>query len=243
MFNQLLESSGKKQRSVGGTVVSVVFHSLIGAAAVWATANAAIEKEEPKPETVTYVEVARKVEEPPPPEAPKDAPPASQDQVYTPPPPKGFQVLTAPVEIPDVIPDVDLTRKVTNEADFSGKGVAGGVARGVVGGTGPITSENTTYFEFQVERPAMMDRDRSPRPVYPSALQSAGIEGSVKVQFVVDTSGRAEMGSLKILESSNELFTLAVRNVMPKLRFFPAEVGGRKVRQLVQLPFNFTIER
>ena len=37
-----------------------------------------------------------------------------------PPPPKGFQVLTAPVSIPDVIPDIDLSQKVTDEADFSG---------------------------------------------------------------------------------------------------------------------------
>jgi protein TonB len=53
-----------------------------------------------------------------------------------PPPPKGFQVLTAPVEIPDVIHEVDLSKKVTDEADFSGKGVVGGTSKGVAGGTG-----------------------------------------------------------------------------------------------------------
>ncbi len=240
MFNQLLESKANKRRSTGSTVFSIVFHSLLGAAAVWATARAAIEPEQPKVETVTYVDVPKQADQPPPPDMPKDAPPASADQVYTPPPPKGFQVLTAPVDIPDVIPDVDLSRRVTNEADFSGKGVAGGVSKGVVGGTGPITSENTTYFEFQVERPVVMEKD-SPKPTYPSVLQSAGIEGMVRAQFVVDTTGKVEMSSLKILESTNEQFSNAIRTVMPKLRFFPAEVGGRKVRQLVQQPFNFTI--
>ena len=51
-----------------------------------------------------------------------------------PPPPKGFQVLTAPINIPDKIPDIDLSKAVTDEKDFSGKGVAGGKANGVVGG-------------------------------------------------------------------------------------------------------------
>lgn len=244
MFNQLIESGGKRQRNPGGTIFSIVLHSALIAFLVWATAKAAIEEPEPIQENVTYVEVPRKVDEPPPPqqqEVPKDAPPASTNEVYAPPPPKGFQVLTAPVDIPDIIPDIDLSRRVTSEADFSGKGVAGGVAKGVVGGTGPITNEATTYFEFQVERPAVMDVERSPKPTYPSALQSAGIEGAVKMQFVVDTTGKAEMSSLVVMESTNELFTIAVRNIMPRLRFFPAEVGGRKVRQLVQLPFNFNI--
>lgn len=245
MFDNLLESSGKRKKNAGGTTVSIIFHSAIIAVLVLATAKAAIEPEEPEIQNVTYVEVPRRVDEPPPPqpEVPRDAPPASADQVYAPPPPKGFQVLSAPVDIPDVIPDVDLSRRVTSEADFSGKGVAGGVAKGVVGGTGPITNEGTTYLEMQVERAAEMDQQRSPRPVYPSTLEQAGIEGTVKVQYVVDTNGRADPASLKIIESTNELFTQAVRNVLPRLRFFPAEIGGRKVRQLVQQPFNFTTSR
>jgi protein TonB len=240
MFNQLIESKAQKKRSPGSTAVSIIFHSILIGAAAWATANAAIQEEKPKTEKITYVDV--KKEEPPPP--PKhQTPPPPKDVTVAPPPPKGFQVLTAPVDIPDVIPDVDLSKRVTNEADFSGKGVAGGVAKGVVGGTGPVGPDNTTYMEFQVERPAMLDQDHSPKPNYPETLRSAQIEGQVKAQFVVDTTGRADPGSLKILESTNDLFTAAVRSVLPRLRFFPAETGGRKVRQLVQLPFNFTINR
>ena len=43
------------------------------------------------------------------------------------------------IKIPDVLPDIDLSKKVTDEADFSGKGVAGGTSKGVVGrsGSGP----------------------------------------------------------------------------------------------------------
>ena len=62
-------------------------------------------------------------------------------------------------------------------------------------------------------------------------------------QFVVDTTGRADMSTLRILQSDHQLFSDAVRQVLPKLRFIPAEVGGTKVRQLVQQPFRFGLSR
>ena len=62
-------------------------------------------------------------------------------------------------------------------------------------------------------------------------------------QFVVLETGRADMDTFKILSSDNDLFSSAVRNVLPSMRFLPAEIGGKKVRQLVQLPFEFKINR
>jgi len=63
----------------------------------------------------------------------------------------------------------------------------------------------------------------------------------VLAQFVVDTSGKADMGTFKVLETSHELFSQAVRQALPRMRFFPAEIGGKKVRQVVQQPFTFAI--
>jgi protein TonB len=80
-------------------------------------------------------------------------------------------------------------------------------------------------------------------PRYPSMLQSAGMEGSVRAQFVVDTLGRVEQGSFRALESAHELFTAAVRDALGRARFKPAELGGRRVRQLVEQSFSFTISR
>lgn len=37
--------------------------------------------------------------------------------------------------------------------------------------------------------------------------------------------------------------TKAVKEALPKMRFSAARVGGRKVQQLVQLPFEFHINR
>ena len=61
------------------------------------------------------------------------------------------------------------------------------------------------------------------------------------VEFVVDTLGRVEPGSLQVLQSEHELFTSSVREVAPRLRFMAAEARGRKVRQLVRLPFRFDL--
>jgi len=80
-------------------------------------------------------------------------------------------------------------------------------------------------------------------PRYPNLLRQAAVEGEVLAQFVVDTTGRAEVGSLKILKSSHDLFTESVRTALPQMRFVPADVGGKKVKQLVQEPFSFSMSR
>jgi len=171
MFNNLLESKPKKEKRGGGTVTSVIVHSILVGLAIYATANAAIRNEKPKQEKIDFVETPK--DEPPPPKE-EPPPPPPPDVVVAPPPPKGFQVLTAPVEIPDVIPDIDLSKKVTDEADFSGKGVAGGVAKGKEGGA--VVQSDQPYFEFQVEKP-VVPAPGSISPRYPDMLRQAGVEG------------------------------------------------------------------
>lgn len=241
MFNNLVESKRKKQRSPAGIVMSFVLHAALITLVVVAGGQAAEQFEKPKQEKVDFVEV--KKDEPPPPKN-EPPPPPPPDVVAAPPPPKGFQILTAPVEIPDVLPDIDLSKKVTDEADFSGKGVAGGTSKGVEGGKPQLVAANNDqpFFEFQVEKPVQaLPGGSSPR--YPDILRQAGVEGEVLAQFVVDTTGRAEMNSYKVLKTTHELFGNAVRQALPGMRFIPAEVGGRKVRQLVQQPFSFAISK
>jgi protein TonB len=235
MFNQLIESKRSKKRSPGTAAFSIGLHAGLIGLAVWATANAAIKNEKPKAEKIEFVQV--KKDEPPPPK--KEAPPPPKATV-APPPPKGFQVPQAPPIVPVKIPDIDLSKKVTNVADFSGKGVEGGVANGVVGGKGPV-SNTETYFSFQVEKPAAM-ASGTVTPQYPETLRSAGIEGEVDAEFTVDTTGRVDQAAgIKINKATNDLFAAAVKSALPRMKFYPAEIGGHKVRQLVQQPFTFTI--
>jgi len=233
MFNQLLESKAKKERMAGGTLFSIVLHTVLIGGAVYATARAGVKDEKSKAEKIQFVEMKK---EP----VPEKKPEPPKEVVVKPPPPKGFQVLRAPVRIDIKIPEIDLSKAITNESDFSGKGVKGGTGSGVVGGTGPVT--NQTYFEFQVEKPAEMLAE-SPKPKYPSVLESSGIAGEVQAQFVVNSSGRADMDSFKVLRSTNELFTQAVRNVLPRMKFSPAMIGGKPVNQLVQQSFQFAVPR
>lgn len=241
MFNNLLESKAKKQKRLGGSITSIVVHAAVLAVLVVVTKNAGIVNEKPREEKIDFVEV--KKDEPKPPE-PEKPPPPPPDMVAEPPPPKGFQVLQAPIEIPNIIPEIDLSKKVTDEADFSGKGVAGGIAKGVEGGKAPVPNQapDQPYFDFQVEKPVVM-APGAQGPAYPDMLRTAGIEGAVLAEFVVDTTGRADMSTFRALKSDNDLFTAAVRNALQRMRFLPAEVGGHKVKQLVQQPFQFSLTR
>jgi TonB family protein len=99
---------------------------------------------------------------------------------------------------------------------------------------------DTVYFEFQVETP--VEPLPGPRPVYPPALSAAHITGNVLVQFVVDTLGRPEVETFKVLSTTNAPFADAVRDVLPTMRFRPASIHRRLVRQLVQQPFVFTLD-
>ena len=78
---------------------------------------------------------------------------------------------------------------------------------------------------------------------YPNVLQGRGTagDGRVVVQFVVDTAGRAEPQTLRVLEASDPAFVPEVQAAVARARFYPAEVAHRPVRQLVQLPFTFTL--
>ncbi|MEP6730905.1 MAG: TonB family protein [bacterium] len=104
------------------------------------------------------------------------------------------------------------------------------------------TVANAPYFEFQVEKQAQQVSGIG-RLRYPDILRSAEVQGAVLAQFVVDANGEYEPGSFKVLKSDHELFTQAVQTALPSMRFQPAEIGGLKVRQVVQQPFTFSLSK
>jgi protein TonB len=88
------------------------------------------------------------------------------------------------------------------------------------------------------ERPVLL---AAPQPVYPARLREAGVEGVVLVQVVVDTLGRAEPGSVRVLQHSEAGFDASAVAAIRAARFRPARVWGRPVRVLVQVPVAFRI--
>ena len=99
------------------------------------------------------------------------------------------------------------------------------------------------YYEFDVDKPASPLNNVTPS--YPAELQRKGIGATFAVAFIVDTLGAPEPASFALLPQypADPLFVDAVRAVLPRLRFLPAEREGRKVRQLVHQAFAFAIGR
>ena len=218
MFNNLLESKAKKQRRVGGTVFSFVAHYGLVILAIYATAQAAQEDEKPKDEKVEFVQV--KKEEPP---KPKEPPPP--ELTAAPPPPKGFQVLTAPVDIPDVLPDIDLTRRVTNEADFTGKGIEGGIAKGVE----KKVEVNEDQYVLRVPGREAGDAGAG---IGPAAIPGHPAPGrgrgrSARARSSSTPRDAPRRGRSRCFGRTHDLFAKAVQSALPRMRFIP----GRGRRQ------------
>jgi len=98
-----------------------------------------------------------------------------------------------------------------------------------------------TYLGFQVDKEAHMKAGVAPQ--YPPQLRAANVNGEVVVQYVVDERGAPQMPSFTVLKSTNAEFTESVRRSVAGMVFFPAEIQGKKVRQLVQQPFKFVATR
>jgi len=94
------------------------------------------------------------------------------------------------------------------------------------------------FKEFKLDEQAKM-APGSKHPRYPEILKSAGITGSTLVMFVVDTAGRVEERTLKVVRTAHQLFVDAVKASLPGLTFYPARVGSRPVKQLVQVLYRF----
>ncbi len=106
----------------------------------------------------------------------------------------------------------------------------------------PFESRDSVYSMLDVEETAVRTAG-SAAPAYPPDLMSAGTEGGVFLRFIVDSSGRADAGSIEVVRSSHPAFTQSVRQALPLMLFTPATIGGRRVRQLVEQNFEFRISR
>ncbi len=92
------------------------------------------------------------------------------------------------------------------------------------------------YFEFQVTQPAryLGDTLTRPRPATDRFAASASNSAAFIVQFVVDSTGRPDARSMKVLRAPSAVAADSVRAGFTAWRFSPAVVGGCRVAQLVQ---------
>jgi bla regulator protein BlaR1 len=109
--------------------------------------------------------------------------------------------------------------------------------------SGPVVLDaNAPMREFQVEQQARQVLGTGSLR-YPDAMRRANREGEVHAQFVVDEHGVVDTSTFKAITSSDPAFTDAVRTALPTMRFHPALVGGKPVKQLVEQPFTFGLQR
>lgn len=227
MLDRLLETGAHPKKSRWGGTVSVAVHGAIIALVVAANAKAS-----QPPAPVWRDPVVRLP-------TPTDDRPSGK-------PTSGGARGGAPTTVPS-IPTVDLPPLV--DPSLPGTTVVSTLAGtdatllsdigGSGGGTGMTAGSDALPTEATVDSPVRALTDRA--PAYPETLRAAGIGGIVRLRFVVDTTGRAELSSIRVVDSSHELFTRAVLLALRQARFTPGTVAGRPVRTLVERSYRFDI--
>ena len=227
MLEQLLETGTRRRSSAGGGTTSVIVHVAIILLVAYATGHS-----KPRRKFVGDGPFVMRLT-PPPANAPVGRTgaggghPLSTASTGTTPP----LMNPGPVDIsiPSVPPDGISGTDTTLITEILGPR-----------GTGTELSPGSSIATgATVDTPVRVLAERS--PAYPEMLRAAGIGGTVTVQFVVDTTGRVEMASIRLLASTHELFTRAVTAALRDTRFTPGLLGGRGVRTLVERSFRFDI--
>jgi periplasmic protein TonB len=206
-----------KRKQLGVGTISFVVHASVIVAAVYATARVA------NADTAVRTDTAMVFLAQPPAQTPPLPPPVLDAPL------KGFQTLTVPTVIPTTIPPVNLTEHF-DPKDYTGIGVEGGKADGVA------PNPDAVYADAAVEE---HPEPLTAPPTYPEAMRMAGIQGRVMLEAIIDTLGRVEPGSVRIIRTPNVGFDGTVREWALRAQFRPARLHGRAVRALVHLPFDF----
>lgn len=149
--------------------------------------------------------------------------------------------MAAVPKVAELAIDEDYTSRVSRADDFGKldtQQLVDGSPMWAITHPGP----NGAYSADVVEKTAW-PREDNPRPRYPDVLKRAGVEGSFLVEFVVDTTGRVDPKTLSFPKTAHPAFLQAVKDVLLRSRYFPAELAGMRVRQLVSQQFTFVIAR
>lgn len=224
MLDRLLESKGRRTRSPAGVVASVAAHLTVIVIAVRATAQSR-PRETQLPKVVITRFVSRTI-------------PVEQTLVHRVRESSALQLQpSVGIHFDFKLPPIDFApAPPTSLSDFP-TGLSSHADHDVPFATGTPVG---TFSADQVERQVSL-LPGAPSPSYPEGLRAAGVEGKVVAEFTVNERGLVESDSVRFVVSDNALFEASVRSALRRMRFVPAEIGGRKVRQLVQMPFIFTI--
>lgn len=141
-------------------------------------------------------------------------------------------------------PKPDLGKDDSFEADISadlagmGSGLGDAVAINLGGATEGVSAKHLVFESYELDQP--------PRPVvkappqYPMKARQDGIEGVVQVKILVRDDG--SVGEVQIIDSRpKDVFDDAVLSAVPRWRFEPGVIGGKKVTSWVVTALHFKL--
>jgi TonB family protein len=76
-------------------------------------------------------------------------------------------------------------------------------------------------------------------PAYPDSLWLSATEGYARVEFILDADGAIEWEYFSVVSASKPAFGEAVKSALEDATFAPAIKGGKRVRQVMQVPVRF----
>jgi len=236
MLAVLLESRAARPRRVASALLSALAHGAVIATVVALTLPDRGSARSAPPIhsiAVTYLHPARPAV-PSPPRAAAATPAA--------PIRSSLPTIELPIVTPVGIPPIDLALPATSTTDIRVGGRDDIGRWPIASAGGSLSGTSDVRDATAVDRaPGLIGRALEPR--YPPALRAAGIQGRVLAEFVVDTLGHAELGTLRFPELPDPRFGDAVREALARYRFSPGESAGRKVRTRVAVPFEFKLVR
>jgi len=223
MFDVLMGSRLRPRVQPGQGFLVAVLHGAIVAGVVRGVTVPVATAPAPLVDTTVFVVEA--------PQLPSSAPVQSEGETVAAP---GFEIPPAPIGVPTDLPPLRLGPALDPER------LRRALASGPPGrAVGPPAPAERIAGVSEVDIPAAALHQPSPR--YPPALQLAGIEGRVLVEFIIDTTGHLEPGSAKVLASTHRGFEPAALETLERSLFRPARIAGRAVRQRTLQAIGFRI--
>ena len=222
MLRLLLESNTRGFQFSQGALVSLVAHSILIAASVVATREGAVAAIEAAEERVTFLIPLNRT---------TSGPPREESVHFV---RDGDKAGTGGFE------EKIVDKAATREAPVVGTGPEEGQPQEVAEEIVPNAVYDTVATAVDVDSMVTRFPD-SAAPSYPPKLLEMKIEGGAYVQFVVDTTGMADTASFRVISATHPEFAQSVRDALPGMRFQPAILRSKKVRQLVEQPFMFKI--
>jgi hypothetical protein len=148
-------------------------------------------------------------------------------------PMKDLQTVTVPAVIPTAMPPIHLQQHLDPE-NFVGASREDQTPTGVT----PVA--DLAYDPNVVDDPPILIW---PAPLFTALLPQAGRTSRVVVQAVIDTVGRAEPASVRVIQSADTAFDQDAQQWMLEALWRPARVAGHPVRLRVNRAIDYTSTR